>query len=130
MDAGATRGAAGGDDAVAMSYRSQNTLQAWLEEFQALGYPIAGSLKVIPQDGDDGANTGLVAVHLLNASTVTYIQPEAVDSPRWVVTMEPRDTAVVLNAPQLLALSAELAIASTLCAFLQGKSQALGDNPV
>ena len=112
-----------------MAFRSQDTLQVWLDEFHALGYPIAGSLKVLPQDGDEGENTGLVAVQLRNATTVTYIQPEAVDSHRWVVTMEPRDAAVVLDAPQLLGLSAELAIASALCAFLQGKSQALGDSP-
>lgn len=112
-----------GDGEGAMAFRSEDTLQAWLEEFNALGYPIAGSLKVIPQDGDGGAHTGLVAVHLLNASTGTYIQPDAVDSTRWVVTFEPRDSAVVLDAAQLLSLSSELAIASTLCAFLQAKSR-------
>jgi hypothetical protein len=111
-----------------MPFRSQDTLQTWLDEFRALGYPVAGSLRVIPQDGDDGANTGLVSVHLMNASTVTYIQPESVGSSRWVVTLEPRDTAVVLDAPRLLGLSSELAIASALCAFLQTKSQnAAGD---
>jgi hypothetical protein len=112
-----------------MAFRSQNTLQEWLDEFLTLGYPVAGSLKVIPQDGDEGENTGLVAVHLLNATTPTYIQPEEVDSHRWVVTFEARDSAVVLDAPRLLALASELAIASTLCAFLQGKSRALGDGP-
>lgn len=108
-----------------MTFRSEHTLQAWLEEFEGLGYPIAGSLRVIPQDGDSGANTGLVAVHLVNATTVTYIQPEAPDSHRWVVTLEPRETAIVLDAPRLLGLSSELAVASTLCAFLQAKSQGL-----
>jgi hypothetical protein len=112
-----------------MAFRSQDTLQVWLDEFQTLGYPIAGSLKVLTQDGADGANTGLVAVHLLNATTVTYIQPEVVGSSRWVVTFEPRDASTVLDASSLLGLSSELAIASTLCAFLQAKSQAMdGDS--
>ena len=112
-----------------MPFRSQDTLQGWLDEFRALGYPIAGSLKVLPQDGDEGENTGLVAVHLRNATTVTYIQPESTGSHRWVVTLEPRDTAVILDAPALLGLSSELAIASTLCSFLQGKSQGVDDTP-
>ena len=34
-----------------MPFRSMTTLQSWLDEFQELGYPIAGSAKVIPQDG-------------------------------------------------------------------------------
>ena len=106
-----------------MSFRSAGTLEAWLDEFHALGYSVLGSLKVIPQDGQDGANTGLVAVGLANAPTVTYIQPEAEGSTRWVVTLEPRDTPVVLGAAELLSLSSELAIASALCAFLQAKSQ-------
>jgi hypothetical protein len=106
-----------------MPFRSQDTLQAWLDEFVGLGYPIAGSVKVIPQDGDDGENTGLVAVSLVHAATVTYIQPEAKGSSRWVVTMEPRDGAVVLDPPGLLGLASELSIASVLCAFLQGKAQ-------
>lgn len=105
-----------------MSFRSASTLQSWIDEFHTLGYSVPGALKVIPQDGEAGANTGLVAVDLANASTTTYIQPEA-GSPRWVVTLEPRDESVVLGAAELLSLASELSIASALCAFLQAKSQ-------
>lgn len=108
-----------------MPFRSRGTLEQWLEEFRSLGYPIDGSLKVMQQDSDDDGDTGLVGVHLAHASTVTYLQPEAPYSTRWVVTMEPREEAVVLDAAELLKLAAELSMVSALCAFLQEKSAAL-----
>jgi hypothetical protein len=107
-----------------MPFRSLSTLESWLEEFAELGYPSAGTLKVIQQDGLDGANTGLVAIELVHASTVTYIQPEADGSLEWVVTMEPRDDAVTLDADSLRALAAELTVVAELCSFLQAKSRA------
>lgn len=107
-----------------MPFRSRRTLEQWLEEFGTLGYPAVGSFKVMQQDGEHGAHTGLVGVQLANAATVTYIQPEAPYSLRWVVTMEPREEAVVLDSAGLLNLSVELAVVSALCAFLQAKSAA------
>jgi hypothetical protein len=107
-----------------MPFRSMSTLESWLDEFRGMGYPIAGSVKVIPQDGGEGADTGLVAVELVHASTVTYIQPDLDGSAEWVVTMEPRETAVTLSVDSLRGLSAELLVVSELCAFLQMKSHA------
>jgi hypothetical protein len=107
-----------------MPFRNMDTLESWLEEFRGLGYTVIGSVGVIPQDGDDGANTGLVTFHFTNASTPTSIQPGLDDPTRWVATMEPRDGSVVLDAPKLLELSGELAMLSALCAFLQAKSEA------
>lgn len=109
-----------------MPFRSRETLEAWLDEFRTLGYPVSGALKVMPQDGEDGENSGLVGVQLANASTVTYVQPEAPYSRRWVVTMEPREEAVVLDSAGLMKLSAELSVLSALCAFLESKSAAYG----
>lgn len=109
-----------------MPFRSRQTLEEWLEEFRSLGYPFSGSLKVMQQDGDDGADTGLVGVRLANASTVTYVQPEAPYSHKWVATMEARDEPVVLDSAGLMNLATELSIISALCAFLQTKSAALG----
>ncbi|MFE7845811.1 hypothetical protein ACFUTX_11545 [Microbacterium sp. NPDC057407] len=108
-----------------MPFRSRRTLETWLEEFERLGYPTAGSLKVMEQDNEDGGDAGLVGVQLAHASTVTYVQPESPMSTRWVVTMEPREVAVVLDSAGLLKLSNELATVSALCAFLQAKSAAL-----
>ncbi|MGN8553043.1 UNVERIFIED_CONTAM: hypothetical protein OHV15_10690 [Microbacterium sp. SLM126] len=105
-----------------MPFRSQQTLELWLEEFRSLGYTIAGTIKVMQQDGGDGDDTGLVGVRLANAETVTYVQPEAPYSPKWVVTMEAREQPVVLDSVELLNLAAELSVVSALCAFLQAKS--------
>ena len=107
-----------------MPFRSLRTLESWLAEFGDLGYRFGGEVKVIQQDGADGADTGLVAVRLVDAVTVITIQPEIRGAARWVVTMEPRDAAVTMDAPTLLNLAAELSVASALCAFLQAKSLA------
>ncbi|QIG39538.1 hypothetical protein G5T42_08590 [Microbacterium sp. 4R-513] len=105
-----------------MPFRSQQTLEGWLDEFRALGHPITGSLKVMQQDGDDGADTGLVGVRFANTSTITYLQPDGPYSAHWVVTMEPREEPVVLDAEGVHALAAELAMVGTLCRFLEEKS--------
>lgn len=107
-----------------MPFRNRQTLEEWLDEFRALGYPLAGSLKVMAQDGDGGADTGLVGVQLANASTVTYVQPEAPHSSKWVATMESRDEEVVLDSVELMGLASELTVLSALCAFLEAKSEA------
>ena len=106
-----------------MPFRNMETLESWLEEFRQLGYPVAGALKVIVQDGDDGADTGLVGFRLVNAATFVSIQPAGDDAATWVATMEPRETEVVLDSAGLLSLSGELATLSALCAFLQSKAQ-------
>ncbi|MBM7503095.1 hypothetical protein ACFPER_06405 [Agromyces aurantiacus] len=107
-----------------MPFRSLETIGAWLEEFAGLGYRFNGEFKVIQQDGAGGADTGLVLVRLTDASTVITIQPEVRDAIRWVATMEPRESAMVLDAPALLNVAGELAVASALCAFLEAKSLA------
>ena len=108
-----------------MSIRNRETLEAWIDDFARQGYPVAGSLKVITQDGADGADTGLVGVTLDGAPTVVYIQPAAPGSTQWVVTMEARDTAVTMDAAQVLRLSSELATVSALCGFLQERAETL-----
>ena len=94
------------------------------DEFRELGYPLAGALKVIVQDGAGGADTGLVGFRLANAATFVSIEPAAgADAASWVATMEPRETEEVLDSAGLLSLSGELATLSALCTFLQAKSQ-------
>lgn len=108
----------------AMPFRSLEMLESWLGEFRELGYPIAGTVKVIPQDREFGSDTGLVGVRLMNAQTVTYIQPVEPGSTTWVVTFEARDTDLQLDAAGAFRLSTELAMVSALCTFLQTKSKA------
>lgn len=106
-----------------MPFRTRQTLEGWLEEFRLEGNDVEG-VKVMEQDGEGGANTGLVGVRLANASTVTYIEPEAPYSAKWVVTMEPREDALVLDSTGVLALAEELTMVSALCRFLEAKSAA------
>lgn len=105
-----------------MPLRSRETLEAWIEEFRAFGYTLA--VKVIPQDGSLGRDTGLVGITMMNAQTVTYIEPETTGGNKWRITFEPRETELRLDAGGALRLSTELAMVSSLCAFLETKSNA------
>ena len=107
-----------------MPYRNQATLEAWLAEFRALGYAVE-SLRVIAQDGEGGQNTGLVALRLRNATTSVYIQPATIAGAHWAVTFEAREEAVELTAPAVAALSADLAVVSALCSFLEAKANSM-----
>ncbi|WP_243077337.1 hypothetical protein [Microbacterium sp. SS28] len=95
-----------------------------MDEFRALGYPIASSLRVIAQDGHDGADTGLVAVRLLESSTEVYIQPTPPGSAAWSATFEARDEDVTFRASEIMSLAGELSMLSSLCVFLEAKSLA------
>ena len=105
-------------------FRTQETLKSWLVEFAEFGYPISDRLRVMPQEGEGGVDTGLIGFDLLNAGTVTYLQPEPVGSTRWAVTFEARENEVKLDAGRCLELATELAMVSALCTFLQTKSAA------
>ncbi|WP_109211061.1 MULTISPECIES: hypothetical protein [Microbacterium] len=99
-------------------------MESWLAEYRELGKPGADAARVMVQDGDGGADTGLVAFRLGHAPTGVFIQPITQDAEGWVATMEPRDENLVLDAAGLMKLSVELAAVSELCAFLEAKSQA------
>jgi hypothetical protein len=105
-----------------MPFRSMSTLQSWVDEFEHLGYPVAGAAKVIPQDGEDGADTGLVVFQLAYAPTLAYLQPD-MSAMEWLVTMEARETPATMNPATLMNLAFELNVLSALGAFLQTKSR-------
>ncbi len=107
-----------------MPFRTKETLEAWLAEFAELGYPISERLRVMHQDGTGGHDTGLIGLDLVNAGTVTYLQPEPVGSTHWAITFEAREQDVKLDAGRAFELSSELAMVSALCSFLQSKSAA------
>lgn len=104
-------------------FRSMSTLQSWLEEFSELGYPVTPSAKVIPQDGTEGADTGLVVFQLVNAPTLAYLSPLD-GSYEWRVTMEGREAPATMTAADVLKLSYELSVVAALGTFLQAKSHA------
>lgn len=110
-----------------MPFRSKDALAAWLAEFDDLGHPTAVPARVIDQDGSQGANTGLVAAQLTSGLEV-YIQPDVQGGSRWVVTIEAREDATDLSPAEVTRLSAEFATVAALCAFLEGKSLATGED--
>ncbi len=105
-----------------MPFRSLSTLQSWLDEFEALGYPVDGSAKVIPQDGDGGADTGLIVFQFANAPTLAYMQPDMA-ALEWLVTMEAREEAASMSPATVMSLAFELSVLSALGMFLQTKSR-------
>jgi hypothetical protein len=107
-----------------MAFRNLETLESWLAEYRALGNPMGDAARVMVQDGDGGADTGLVFFHLGHAPTGVVIQPITQDSSGWAATMQPREEDLVLDSEGLRELSAELAAVADLCAFLEAKSQA------
>lgn len=106
-----------------MAFQSAHTLQTWVDEFRDLGYPSAGTLRVLSRDGDAPTDAGLLTVHLADADTSIYIEPESGTSERWVITLEARDEAITLDPAAMFRLAAELASVSALCAFLEMKSR-------
>lgn len=109
-----------------MSFRSRDALDSWLREFGQLEHAVPVSARVIEQDGTDGANTGLVTAHLTNGLAV-YLQPDAQDGARWVVTIEAREDATDLAHAEVARLSGEFATVAALCAFLEAKSRVAED---
>lgn len=74
------------------------------------------------QDGSEGADTGLVIVHLKNEYADIYMQPRGPDDPLWEATLTPRPQDVALTSYQLASVAAEFVVAGNLCTFLQFKS--------
>lgn len=107
-----------------MAFRNMETLQAWVAEYRALEKPLAGSARVMVQDGDGGANTGLVVFRLDHAPADVFIQPVTPDATRWVATLEPRAEELALDPAGLRSLAAELSAIADLCTFLEAKSAA------
>ncbi|MFJ6000521.1 hypothetical protein [Arthrobacter sp. NPDC092385] len=104
-----------------MPFRSKQTLEAWVEEFRTTRE--GGALiTVLVQDGDEGADTGLVTVPLRDDGTEIFMQPVAVGDPAWSITIGMRDAETTLSPAQMHGLAAELLVAASLCQFLQEKS--------
>lgn len=110
--------------------RTQSTLEGWVEEFRVLHLPGDATLRVMTQDGADGADTGLVGYRMPNSPTEIYVQPLVPGGAEWGVTFEPRDESVTLPAAAVKALATDMETLAALCTFLQAKSVAArGGNP-
>ena len=104
-----------------MPFRTKETLDAWVGDFEAAGHDIAGTVEVLDHNDDEGG-TGLVVVRLEHVPIDVYFEPVAEGDPRWAVTFTRRDIDLTLDAAGLGKLVAELTIASELCTFLEARS--------
>ena len=104
-----------------MPFRSKETLEAWLAEFRTTRE--GGNLiTVVVQDGEGGADTGLVVVPLRDDWAEIHMQSTDIGAATWAVTIAPSRRSVDLTPEQLQGCAAELGVAASLCLFLQEKS--------
>lgn len=106
-----------------MPYRDHATVEAWVKEFFAACPEMSADVSVLEMDTESGNDSGLVAVSLRNASTLTYIQPVVERGvPRWLVTFESRSESFDLDAAGVTRLAEDLASIGRLCGYLQEKT--------
>lgn len=106
-----------------MPYRDHATVEAWVKEFFASCPGMSADVTVLEMDIESGNDSGLVAVSLRNASTLTYIQPVTRSgTPRWVVTFESRSDSFDLDGAGVTRLAEDLAAIGRLCTYLQEKT--------
>ena len=107
-----------------MPYRSWATVQGWVDDYIVAHPTVSNVVSVLEKDFTPGPDSGLVVISLRNATTVTYIQPLVdVRGPRWLVTFEPRADAFDLDAEGVARLSADLAVVSDICGYLQERTE-------
>ncbi|RZI79981.1 MAG: hypothetical protein EOO67_19895, partial [Microbacterium sp.] len=92
--------------------RTKTLLESWIDEFLAENAADAVSIQVAVQDGSEGRDTGLVIVHLSNGSSDVYMQPDGLDSTKWVTTLTSRPGDLTLPPVKLAALASETSAAS------------------
>ncbi|KAA9087060.1 hypothetical protein [Microbacterium radiodurans] len=110
------------DDLPRVPVRSKTLLETWVAEFFDQGPNERLSVKVAIQDGSDGSDTGLVILHLTHAPADIYMQPVGFDEPRWEATLTARENDLALSPYEMIGLASEVALAGSLCTFLQFKS--------
>lgn len=106
-----------------MPFRTRATLQSWVEEFNRQEHAGYHSVRVLPQDGAEGADTGLIAVRIPDSPTEIVIEPpSSTTGSEWSITFEPREQSVTLGATAVARIAEEVAMLAELCTFLQKKS--------
>lgn len=104
-----------------MPYRSSALLETWLAEFATVN-ALGGLVRVIPQDGSDGKDTGLIVFPLGGGTTSVYIEPVATGDFRWRIHFEPREQEAIMSSAQVHSMAAELEMSAALCDFIETKS--------
>lgn len=79
-------------------------------------------IRVLIQDGSEGADTGLVVVPLRHSTMTVYMEPINRGDATWCLTIDPAPDATTLSSHQLHGLAHELSVAAELCAYLEARS--------
>lgn len=104
-----------------MPFRTKETLERWVTEFETAGHGVASTIGVLDHD-DEAGGTGLVVVSLEHVPIDVYFEPLAPGDPHWTVTFTRRDVDITMDAARLAKLVTELTVASELCTFLEARS--------
>lgn len=102
--------------------RSREILQAWVDDYLAESGLNGARVDVVPQDGEDDLDTGLVIMRPKDSPLTVYMQPRAFDDPLWELTIPARDEDSTLSALELGAVAAVVLDAARLCTYLQFRS--------
>jgi hypothetical protein len=111
-----------------MYFHSIDTLQSWVRDFEQ-SHTFAGKIRIIPQDGTEGADTGLVAMRLAASPAEIYLEPPTEPGAEWSVVFEPREHEVRLSSAQLVSIAADVTALAQLCAHLQQKTDQKAEHP-
>ncbi|GAB2708974.1 hypothetical protein BKA24_002497 [Microbacterium marinum] len=104
-----------------MSYRTRETLEAWLTDFRN-ARSAGGAIKVVIQDGSGGRDTGLIVVPLKSSNASIHIEPGSPAGDGWRITIDALEDTTILDSHQLQELAHELAVAAELCAYLESRA--------
>ncbi len=102
--------------------RSRELLQSWVDDYLETVSLNGARVEVIPQDGEDELDTGLVVMHPKDSALLVYMQPRGVNDPLWELTIPGRETDSVLSALELGAVASVVLDAARLCMYLQFRS--------
>lgn len=102
--------------------RSRELLQAWVDDYLGTVSLNGARVVVVPQDGEEELDTGLVIMHPRESPLSVYMQPRAVNDPMWELTIPGREEDSTLSALELGAVASVVLDASRLCMYLQFRS--------
>lgn len=105
-----------------MTVHSRALLESWVHAFKATRPDVRADIHVLVQDATEGGDHGLVEIKLINATTVTVVEPASNGSDAWTAVFEPRTEELRLSSRSVVDLAREITIVGDLCAYLETRA--------
>lgn len=105
-----------------MPYRDRARVLSWIDDFNRNDRQRDTTITVLEQDGEPGADSGMIVVELRLAGTITLIHPVAEPKPTWLVTFEAREYDVDMDIEGVAQLLADVQTVHDLCVYLQQRT--------